>query len=93
VNEHEARARAVKSFKIARVLVRLCRRFPRYDDVSLADADEHVREAVAKLAGVNPPSDETWTQALELLRVWLGPSGELEAELERQLRAQREGRI
>jgi hypothetical protein len=73
VNEYEARGRALKAFKLARVLVRLCQRFPQYDDTTLAHASTEARAKAASMAHVKAPSDATWDQALELLRVWLGP--------------------
>ncbi len=64
-NEHEARARAAKAFRLARVLRGA-------DDVPTEQwltADAELRERVASVAKVRKPSDETWRMAVDLLGV------------------------
>ena len=71
-NPHEERARAIKAAK----LVRVARRLLDEPDVtidSIATADEQVRLRVAKVAGVNPPSEQTWAVMCALLEVEQDP--------------------
>lgn len=67
MNEHEARARSIKAYKLARVWERMC-------DVSTALAlgepravPPHLRERIAKLAGVRAPSETTWELMCDML--------------------------
>lgn len=61
-NPWEYRARAVKAYKIARVL----RTVPMDADAWRAAAP-HTRERVAELAQVKYPSDLTWEAAIDVL--------------------------
>lgn len=66
VNTWEARARAVKAAKIARVLRRMLDE-PGVTLDALASADDAVRERVAVVAKVRPPSGATWAAAIGIL--------------------------
>lgn len=70
----EARARAAKSYRLARVLVRVCRQ-AQLDPALLDQAPPGWRRSTAKLAGIHPPSDATWAAAMVLVRGWLGQDG------------------
>ena len=77
-NEHEARARARKAYRIARVLVRAVRDHGQsLDDYEAAG--EPVRETAARVARVRKPSTETWAQAVAIAREQLAESQEEEA--------------
>lgn len=59
----EARARAVKAFRIARVLYDV----EAVDTLRWLDANQMQRDRVATVAKVNPPSEQTWRIAVALL--------------------------
>lgn len=69
-NPHESRARARKSFKIARVVVRACREAG-LTVAAVEHASASEREAAARIAGTRPPSDETWQVVVGLVDAWL----------------------
>lgn len=66
MNEWEQRARDLKAFKIARALRRVS-----VPPENWRDADNVLRERVAVVAQVRPPSDRTWQQAVDMLLVMI----------------------
>lgn len=70
-NEWEARARATKAYKIARVLHTVAEVTPEGWEPVTADEwrviTEELRHRIAVLAKVNPPSDATWQAAVDVL--------------------------
>lgn len=69
-NPFEERARAVKAFKISRVLVRAVRNTD-YPADRLPTATQAERDAAARLAEVRSPSERTWDLAVALTNEWL----------------------
>lgn len=75
-NPYEERARAIKSFKLARVIVRACRTDPDADllgGFAACSDDDDARVRTAFLARVPLPSDQTWEVATALAAEWLRP--------------------
>ena len=64
----EARNRALKADRIATGLAPLQGRYPWLTTTHLADALPAERAAYARLAGCEPPSDETWDLVIGVLR-------------------------
>lgn len=65
-NPHEARARAVKAAKLARVLRGVLAE-PGVTLDGIAGAGDEFRGRVARLAKVHPPSEATWQAAVGIL--------------------------
>lgn len=63
-NQWEARGRAVKGYKIARVLLRLLEAGTTAEEIETMS--DSLRERAARLAGVKPPSRQTWEIATAL---------------------------
>lgn len=64
-NVYEARARAAKSYKLSRVIVRACRAAQIRPD-QWATASPAVRARAAGIAGVRRPSEATWMAAVTI---------------------------
>lgn len=64
-NPYERRSRAVKAFRLARVVVHASAAAG-LDAAAWLDAPAPLRSRVAALAGTRPPSDETWRAAVAI---------------------------
>ena len=69
-NPFERRGRSIKSYKLARVLVRLVRdEGVLAPDLAYASLPSRVR--AARIAGVHAPSEATWAEAVALVEEWV----------------------
>lgn len=64
---YELHARQLKALKIADRLAIEVDGWADEDVALLADEDAGARDDVASVVGVNPPSDETWRMAIEMV--------------------------
>lgn len=68
VNEYEAAARSRKAFRLSRLCEHIMAEHPEITVEHFDTAEPELRERIAKLAKVNPPSDLTWQETCDLLR-------------------------
>lgn len=68
MNEHEARARAAKASRLARVCEQMIEAAPTISAEDFKDTPAEVRRRVEQVAGTREASDETWAVVYAILR-------------------------